>query len=195
MGIFDIFRSPSYESYLFREKVKLEDENKALKKENKAVWNQLHAISRAEKRPSLSYLLRSVNDEHGWLKIKNRNLKNMVYQSHPSDYMIDSENDILKQDLNDAKNEIEQLKTELCKRHEYKSYRTQGLEYELLKVREENKKLRGKLEEHDTWYCLQADLMKNKKENEGLKTELKIYKDFVTSIMVILNENKRECGK
>jgi predicted RNase H-like nuclease (RuvC/YqgF family) len=192
MSFLDMFRSRDYNHYLFKENIKLEDQIKALKNENKAVWDQLHEISRAERRPSLSYLLRSVNDENEWLKIENRTLKNTAYQSRPYDYMIYSENDILKQDLKDAKKEIEQLKTELCKRREYKSNRTQGLEYELLKVREENKKFRDKLEEHDTWYCLQADLMKNKKENEGLKTELKIYKDFVTSIMGILDEDKED---
>lgn len=164
MSFLDMFRSKDYESYLYKENVKLEDQIKALKKENKEVWNQLHATTRWNPFPySEEEVLNTILSEE---RKKNELLECSLNHAHEENRELKkklSENRMLRTLEQYQKDEREQIA------------KIQTLEYEL----------RGMKDDH-------LELLKEKEE---LKTELKIYKDFVTGIMGILNEEKEGLRK
>ena len=202
-----MFRHSTYESYLFQQNVKLEDKIKKMRTENKAAWDQLNAMSRNPQGhvwnpcslsdgKSFEVILSNErrrneikDDEIEWLKIQNKNLKNMAYPSRPCDYIKDSENDLLKSDFIRAKNEIGQLK------NENRELKKKLSENRMLRTLEQYQK--DEREQIAKIQTLEYEIqgLKDKtpellKKNNELETELKRYKDFVNSIMVILNEEK-----
>ena len=195
MSIFDIFRNHSYESYLYRENLKLEDQNKALKKENNELWGQLNSISRSNYFPyswcSLTAENKAKDTEIEWLKIQNKNLKNMAYPSRPCDHMRDSENDLLKSDLIKAKNEIGQLK------NENRELKEKLNENRMLMTLEQYEK--DEIKNITQIRRLEYDIrkMENKiltlsMKNSELEKELKMYKEFFANnqVNVVLKEDE-----
>jgi len=165
MSFVDWFISKDYESYLYRENVKLKDENKRLKKENKSVWQQLNALSRMQNIQMLDPC--SLPDSKAFQIIlsneqrKNRMLECELDHAH-------EEHRELKKKLNENK----MLRTlEQYEKDERESISTIQIFTDL------TRKQKNEIE----------TLSKNNKE---LERELKIYKDFVASIMGILNEEK-----
>lgn len=102
LSILDVLKGKSYESDFLREIVRLENENKALKKENKAAWDQFNELSRHKHFGAWSSYP-CIEDELEGEKIKYRSLE---CELHTAQYELkELQDETRKKDC-----EIERLK-------------------------------------------------------------------------------------